>query len=60
MTVTEAFSQDCQGLVFELPCPENFVADNFVVGNFAVMADPTFGGGNLNVSGNIILFAFSF
>jgi hypothetical protein len=74
MTTAEAFSSDCQGLVFELPCPESYVAgmkrlkfqltnlllyalrvaDNFVVGNFAVVADPTFGGGSFNVSGSAV------
>lgn len=66
---------DCRGLVFEPPCPDNYVAgivlerlyiilfyenhyyfritflDNVVVGNLIVRADPTFGGGELNISG---------
>ena len=25
-TISEAFSKDCRGLVFEAPCPSNFVA----------------------------------
>lgn len=24
-TVADAFSKDCRGLVFELPCPENYI-----------------------------------
>jgi len=50
-TMSEAFSKDCRGLVFELPCPANFVADNVIVGNLIIRSDPTFGGGELNVQG---------
>ena len=50
-TISEAFSRDCRGLVFEPPCPDQYVADNVIVGNLIVRADPTFGGGELNISG---------
>lgn len=29
-TQADAFSRDCRGLVFDLPCPANFVAGEFV------------------------------
>lgn len=29
-TMSEAFSKDCRGLVFDLPCPANFVAGNYL------------------------------
>ena len=50
-TLSEAFSSDCQGLVFEPPCPSELDAggDNIVVGNLVVRADPVYGGGGLNV-----------
>jgi hypothetical protein len=51
MTISEAFSRDCRGLVFEPPCPASYVSDNIIVGNLIVHADATFGGGALNVSG---------
>jgi len=86
-TISEAFSKDCRGLVFEPPCPENYVAgkvilfrhfssrflftsyviiilmnsphipilDNVIVGNLIVRADPTFGGGELNLTGMVLL-----
>ena len=50
-TISEAFSRDCRGLVFEPPCPDQYISDNVIVGNLIVRADPTFGGGELNVSG---------
>ena len=50
-TISEAFSRDCRGLVFEPPCPDQYVSDNVIVGNLIVRADPTFGGGELNISG---------
>lgn len=50
-TIAEAFSMDCRGLVFEPPCPDNYVSENIIVGNLVVRADPSFGGGSLNVSG---------
>jgi hypothetical protein len=28
-TISEAFSRDCRGLVFEPPCPDKFVSGNF-------------------------------
>ena len=52
-TISDAFSRDCRGLVFEPPCPANFVADNIILGNLIVTADPTFGGGELNVTGTL-------
>ncbi len=51
MTISEAFSRDCRGLVFEPPCPSSYVSDNIIVGNLIVQADATFGGGALNVTG---------
>eukprot|EP01032_Pedospumella_encystans_P022255 gene22255-25219_t len=51
-TISDAFSKDCRGLVFEPPCPSDFIPENVVVGNLVVRADPTFGGGELNVSGS--------
>ena len=51
MTISEAFSRDCRGLVFEPPCPNTYVSDNVIVGNLIVQADATFGGGALNVTG---------
>lgn len=51
-TISDAFSRDCRGLVFEPPCPDKFVADNVILGNLIVTADPTFGGGELNVTGD--------
>lgn len=50
-TVSDAFSRECRGLVFEPPCPDSFVSENIIVGNLVVKADPSFGGGSLNVSG---------
>ena len=55
MTISDAFSQDCTGLVFEPPCPDTYVADNVIVGNLMVQADTAFGGGGLNVSGTSVL-----
>ena len=52
MTISDAFSQDCTGLVFEPPCPDTYVANNVIVGNLIVQADSTFGGGGLNVTGS--------
>ena len=50
-TVSDAFSRECRGLVFEPPCPDSFVSENVIVGNLVVKADPSFGGGSLNISG---------
>lgn len=50
-TIAEAFSMDCRGLVFEPPCPDIYISENVIVGNLVVRADPSFGGGVLNVSG---------
>ncbi len=55
-TISDAFSMDCRGLVFEPPCPESYVTDNVIVGNLIVKADPSFGGGQLNVSGSQLLY----
>ncbi len=44
-TMSEAFSKDCRGLVFELPCPANFVAGmtmcipTFFIANFRIDLD---------------------
>ena len=51
MTVTDIFSQECHATVFDPPCPLSFVEDKQVLGNLAVIADPMFGGGELNASG---------
>ena len=51
MTVSEGFTEECRGMVFETPCPDSFVAVNRVVGNLIVEEDPMFGGGHLSVSG---------
>lgn len=42
---------DCRGLVFDPPCPSSYISDNVVVGNLIIKADPTFGGGIVNISG---------
>ena len=54
-TISDAFTQDCTGLVFEPPCPDTYVADNVIVGNLVVQADDTFGGGNLNITGSTFI-----
>jgi hypothetical protein len=51
MTVTDVFSQECHATVFDPPCPASFVEDKKVIGNLAVVADPMFGGGELNATG---------
>jgi hypothetical protein len=53
-TISEAFSKDCHGLVFEPPCPDSFVTENIIVGNLVVRADPLFGGGEINISGSSV------
>jgi hypothetical protein len=50
-TISDVFERDCRGLVFEPPCPTDFVPENVVVGNLVVRADATFGGGEVNISG---------
>ena len=52
MTVADVFSKDCRGTVFDLPCPESFVAVNRVVGNLVVESDTVFGGGYFQIKGN--------
>ena len=59
MTVTEIFSQECHATVFDPPCPLTFVEDKKVVGNLAVIADPMFGGGELNATGPRGSFQFT-
>ena len=54
VTTSSAFSRDCGALVFELPCPESYLNENVIVGNLALVSDPTFGGGELNVTGSKI------
>ncbi len=51
MLIADALSYDCKGLVFEPPCPSNFIPDNEVVGNLIVQPDPVFGGGDVSISG---------
>lgn len=51
MTVSEIFSSNCRGSIFDLPCPDSFVRENRMVGNLIVEADPLYGGGHLSVSG---------
>jgi hypothetical protein len=51
MPIEDIFSIDCQGTVFEPPCPTSFVSENRIRGNLKVTGD-SFGGGFLNVSGN--------
>ncbi|ETV91112.1 hypothetical protein H310_14209 [Aphanomyces invadans] len=51
LTVEDTYTAACRGTVFDPPCPATFVADNQVVGNLAVVADPVFGGGSLSVEG---------
>ena len=51
MTVSDVFTHDCSGTVFDLPCPTSFVGDNRVVGNLVVQADAVFGGGHVTASG---------
>jgi hypothetical protein len=51
-TISDVFERDCRGLVFEPPCPTDFVPESVVVGNLVVRADATFGGGEVNISGN--------
>ena len=53
MTVSDVFTKDCRGTVFDSPCPESFVGVNRVVGNLQVESDAVFGGGHLIVSGNV-------
>lgn len=50
-TISDVFERDCRGLVFEPPCPTDFVPESVVVGNLVVRADATFGGGEVNISG---------
>ena len=52
LTVSEVFSQNCRGTVFDVPCPASFVGVNRVIGNLVVEQDPIFGGGHLEVSGS--------
>lgn len=52
-TTSDAFSSDCRGMVFELPCPDTYVTDNIITGNLIVRAEPSFGGGQIDVSGNV-------
>ncbi len=78
-SLSEAFSKDCRGLIFEPPCPSNYIpglgplcmcptqpyyhahhftlTDNVIVGNLVVKADPTFGGGALNITGECCLLS---
>ena len=51
MTVSEIFSTNCRGTVFDLPCPDSFVGVNRVIGNLLVEQDPVFGGGQFSVIG---------
>ena len=51
LTVSEVFSQNCRGTVFDVPCPASFVGVNRIIGNLVVEQDPIFGGGHLEVSG---------
>ena len=50
-TVSEIFSENCRGTVFDAPCPESFVGVNRVVGNLFVESDETFGGGEFHLDG---------
>ena len=51
MTVSDAFTMDCRGTVFDPPCPSSFTREDRVVGNLAIDADPMFGGGHLLAAG---------
>ena len=53
LTISEIFSENCRGTVFDLPCPASFVGVNRVVGNLVVEQDAVFGGGHLRVGGNV-------
>lgn len=52
LTVSDVFTQNCRGTVFDVPCPASFVGVNRVIGNLVVEQDPIFGGGHLQVSGS--------
>ena len=54
LTVSDVFSQNCRGTVFDVPCPASFVGVNRVVGNLVVTQDPIFGGGDISVSGKAV------
>ena len=43
LTVSDVFSQNCRGTVFDVPCPTSFVGINRVIGNLVVEKDPIFG-----------------
>lgn len=51
MTTEETFVNECRGTVYDLPCPESFIANNRIVGNLYVEPDSVFGGGELVVTG---------
>jgi hypothetical protein len=53
LTISEIYSENCRGTVFDLPCPASFVGVNRIVGNLVVEPDPLFGGGHLRVGGNV-------
>eukprot|EP01029_Cantina_marsupialis_P016761 TRINITY_DN3751_c0_g1_i2.p1 TRINITY_DN3751_c0_g1~~TRINITY_DN3751_c0_g1_i2.p1 ORF type:complete len:164 (-),score=56.73 TRINITY_DN3751_c0_g1_i2:118-609(-) len=42
---------ECSSAVFDLPCPTSYVEKREIVGDLIVKADPTFGGGSLEVTG---------
>ena len=51
MTISDVYSHDCTGTVFDAPCPVSYVTDNTVVGNLIVVADNQFGGGEVSFQG---------
>ncbi|GMH56019.1 hypothetical protein TrRE_jg12439, partial [Triparma retinervis] len=51
MTISEVYSNDCTGTVFDAPCPVTYVTENTVVGNLVVVADSQFGGGEVSFEG---------
>lgn len=56
VTVSDSFTRDCRGTVFDLPCPNSFVSENVIIGNVVIQPDPTFGGGNFSVTGMMHCF----
>jgi len=51
LDLSEIFTSDCHGTIFDAPCPASWVPETRVVGDFILEPDGLFGGGHLQSSG---------
>ena len=59
MDMSEIFTSDCHGTIFDAPCPSSLIPETRIVGDFILEPDGRFGGGHLLSAGADFEFLIS-